>query len=550
MKSVALLALVVPFLSPQEQEEVDLSWAPSEPEVYEFEVFESSKRTPASAVSVFSRDIKDGMNPMETPDIALSLGLSLPQKKVKLKQSWSYSGTFFKSLPPLSETKVIGTFTYSRATQFQKKKCAQIDGAFQLWFGASKKPEAQIETSQWYSLEDSKIIGIRYRYTGKAETWGEFGEVLQNSKKLSFDLEFARSHSLKGAAPLERVDAAVKLGREYLLSRQARNGGFGETGLSALVLAALLHSGARRTDSEIQKAFLWLHSQKIVETYDAACALIAIEAAYLPLTDYEDILEFDEKKARAQISASISKADLEFARALAKLLIDNQAKSGAWTYSGTGASGDQSNTQFAALGLKTAARLGIAVPRQTWKRLAEYLMSIQRPSEGEIDLHLTDLWDKNREEKEIAPGGWTYNPPDAGNKLGAVTSTMTCGCTAALAMCLGELAEDDAALAKSIRACLDRGLAWIQAHYSVRKVPIGAQHRYLYYLYALERASILNGVKSFDQRDWYTDGAFSLFRLQNKDGSWDTGLGSLIDTAFALLFLKRAVVPVVTKSGE
>ena len=43
-------------------------------------------------------------------------------------------------------------------------------------------------------------------------------------------------------------------------------------------------------------------------------------------------------------------------------------------------------------------------------------------------------------------------------------------------------------------------------------------------------------------RDWYFDGATSLLEEQAKGGNW----GPVIDTCFAILFLKKAALPVIT----
>jgi hypothetical protein len=81
---------------------------------------------------------------------------------------------------------------------------------------------------------------------------------------------------------------------------------------------------------------------------------------------------------------------------------------------------------------------------------------------------------------------------------------------------------------------------------------VGAPNWHLYYLYGLERAASLAGRGLIGQHDWYVEGAKHLVGMQKADGRWSTGaLGSpgefegsdVLDTAWALLFLKRATRP-------
>jgi hypothetical protein len=73
-----------------------------------------------------------------------------------------------------------------------------------------------------------------------------------------------------------------------------------------------------------------------------------------------------------------------------------------------------------------------------------------------------------------------------------------------------------------------------------------------YNLYSVERGCELAGIARLnDTIDWYTIGAEALLEHQNLDGSWSSGAGeqaqrNLINTSMAILFLKRASLPVFT----
>ena len=69
-----------------------------------------------------------------------------------------------------------------------------------------------------------------------------------------------------------------------------------------------------------------------------------------------------------------------------------------------------------------------------------------------------------------------------------------------------------------------------------------------YYLYALERAGRLAGVRFFGQNDWYRLGAEEIVEEQNKlSGFWQAGgqENELVATSFALLFLAKGRAPVL-----
>src|SRR5271165_5744218 len=69
-----------------------------------------------------------------------------------------------------------------------------------------------------------------------------------------------------------------------------------------------------------------------------------------------------------------------------------------------------------------------------------------------------------------------------------------------------------------------------------------------YFLYGLERAGRLCGIRFFGRFDWYRLGAEELVRTQNKLGGFWRGVGQendVIATSFALLFLAKGRAPVL-----
>ncbi len=95
---------------------------------------------------------------------------------------------------------------------------------------------------------------------------------------------------------------------------------------------------------------------------------------------------------------------------------------------------------------------------------------------------------------------------------------------------------------------LERAMSWLATHFFVdQNVNQGQQWKH-YYLYGLERAGRLTGVRYFGRNDWYRRGAEELVVTQNKaDGFWRGGgqENELVATSFAVLFLAKGRAPVL-----
>jgi len=105
---------------------------------------------------------------------------------------------------------------------------------------------------------------------------------------------------------------------------------------------------------------------------------------------------------------------------------------------------------------------------------------------------------------------------------------------------------------RDVDEAIDAGFAWLAEEFTARANPgfVGKSDKHWYYwLYSLERACELAGVAWLDGRDWYYEGALQLLSQQRKDGAFATGGGEtmLVEaTCFAVLFLKKSTLPVVT----
>lgn len=268
--------------------------------------------------------------------------------------------------------------------------------------------------------------------------------------------------------------------------------------------------------------------------------------------------------------------DETWMRDVAQLLESRQTSEGTWSYLPPVAAGrsayDHSNTQYALLGLKAAARCGIPVKAATWKKALDHLLDVQdktgpQARSGPPEKAPESAPKAGRETRERTPDrarGWGYT--EAGDAYGS----MTAGGVGSVVICRSELLDAGGSSANAANSANDRraeqsirdGLAWLGHHFSVRTNP-GPRHTmagagwHYYYLYALERAGVLADVDWMGASDWYGEGAEYLLGEQKEDGRWQAeanfGVSNearlsdyrpVTDTCFALLFLKKGTIPV------
>ena len=168
---------------------------------------------------------------------------------------------------------------------------------------------------------------------------------------------------------------------------------------------------------------------------------------------------------------------------------------------------DLSNTQYAALALKVGERHGYRTPPSIWKRLIDTVMRLQ--AEG---------------------GGVRYRGGDL------YRATMTHAGLLILRFAHEALGRKPS---RKARDAVKRGQRYVEETFSVDRTPFGRgwnKNQYYYYMYGLERYAQYFGLKKIAGHDWYREGAEALLARQHDDGFW----GNLEDTAFAILFLRRA----------
>ncbi len=396
------------------------------------------------------------------------------------------------------------------------------------------------------------------------------GGFLMRTLWLSLPFLFGAAAAAQDAKPPQQpppvdeaqVDQAIKKGVAYLRTAPSPGAHAGIKDSDELILWTYVHAGVRESDPDFQKYFKKMLEGPLEKTYKVALQAMILE-------------ELDRVKHQERIAQC------------AQFLIDNQCQNGQWSYGNPDAfaltvkvpetkavatpapaatpgasrdfgpaekvkpkvvqkfpvkkqkdgpaSGDNSNTQYAALGLRACHDSGIVIPEEVLLLAVKWWRESQM---GDVD----------KDGKAVATGGgekaegWNYKDKNAQPDKAAYAS-MTAGGTSSLVIydyILNRRWKED--------AHAKEGVAWLAHHWKI-------SGNY-YFLYGLERAGILYGTDRFGDHFWYNEGAKFLLKDQNPDGSWghhtkpEEKDRNTHDTCFAILFLKRATRPLVASEDR
>jgi hypothetical protein len=333
-----------------------------------------------------------------------------------------------------------------------------------------------------------------------------------------------------------------------------------------LALLAVLKSEEFDGDRAIRRALNELRGRDIHTTYSLACAIMALEAKNAPHGERDRLMSDPSAEPEIRQLDALDRAAVErWTRALldAHDTRVDSASTLRWRYLAS-ADYDNSNTQYALLGLYSAYLCGVRIPPFVWEAAATHWLDDALDVDGPLvrvnlltHVELEALREAEAQRMRdgyaeatrtvargprVHPTGWGYVGSRylSGSMTAAGVSSLTIADSAArrgrgLRGGVGALTD------KAIRG----GMAWLATHFTVREIPGSpfALGQRAYYLFSMERALELNRIALIDGRDWYFEGAIWLLETQREDGGWNGGLD---DTAFGLLFLKKAVPPVVT----
>jgi hypothetical protein len=304
-----------------------------------------------------------------------------------------------------------------------------------------------------------------------------------------------------------RINAAIERGVQWLLDRQLIDGSWPDqqheyrNGTTALALYTLLKSGLNPRHPAVLQALAFLQAAPVEKTYAAGCQLMAAAALRDPQHQW-------------------------WVEETAGDLLTWQERSGGWSY--PDGHDDLSLTQYAALGLRAAAQLGVVVDDAVWNDMAEFALLHQ------------ESW--RSVEKEPA-GGFRYRL-DHG-----FTGSMTTAGISILWICRQQLGDRmKSTIRREVDAAIAAGGRWLDRNLVVNVNPPGDQSWHYYYLYGLERCGALLGTETFGGVEWYWEGAAWLVGAQGGEGAWGDPWGwHQRNTCFALLFLERATARATTQ---
>jgi VWFA-related protein len=333
----------------------------------------------------------------------------------------------------------------------------------------------------------------------------------------------------------QQIAETIERGVQYLKATQAADGHWDEPsqgdvhrlGATALAGLALLENGVSRDDSAIALATKLITNLALEndQTYDLALAIL-----YL---------------ARVQTSPRGPSDPL--IQSIADRLAHG-GTDGAWSYTvprdrvaptdppppeprqkGTRArrkearqsarrnpffmqQSDNSNTQFALLGIWAAGRHGFEP---------------DEPLEA-IDQHFRTT--------QLSDGHWGYRPGMPAKE------SMTCAGLMGLAIAAARPSLAERQTARARGAALAADPLFISALHAVASdARRSGLHSDIYYLWSLERVCVALGLRSLEGFDWYNHGASILIARQEADGGWPRDQwGRLSGTSLALLFLRKA----------
>ncbi len=357
----------------------------------------------------------------------------------------------------------------------------------------------------------------------------------------------------EAATLADRVDAAIERGRSWLLEELGRgrfpHGEF-PMGIRSLYLYALLKAGADPDDPVITATLKRVEGMRPQLTYSVALHLMAL-VTWARVRAKVKLLEPGQDRASFSFLGEKRKRAEELVGWLIGARVKDRAQ---WTYErAAGTRHDNSNSQFAILGIEIGLRNGLDVPAELLEVIGETFTTSMTPIRSRAPERVTISFQRYAGRRasvgqgrtrtiETIPNGWGYQADSSGP-----TFSMTCAGLSNLAVArwgLEKRGRWSRSLEEEYEEALFPSMAWIALHWDelakLRPGPKQAERRYYYTVYSLEKAGDLAEVSAFGRHEWYTEEAEFLLRDQQDDGQWGRHEWPGVATSFALLFLARA----------
>ena len=324
---------------------------------------------------------------------------------------------------------------------------------------------------------------------------------------------------------VNRVGDSIKRGVGYLKSKQNKGTGNWEGvvlgilaemegGATALVTLALLNSGEKPDDPQVAAALKYLRALPPKKTY-----VVGLQN-----------MVFAETRSKGDLPLIQRNADWLVEKAIGL----PAGRLEGWSYPGNSVA-DNSNTQYALLGLYAAKQAGAKIDDGVWRAIQEFYTRTQQKPNAK-----TPYW------------YWTYQATQFDREasftmtvagvcglliagMGLDQSTQRLDPATGVAAACGTYAEN---------APVARGLNSIAAQFSFE------QGKSVFYnVYGLERLGRLSGQRFVGRYDWYREGCEYLLRAQTDTGAFfrkgSIDSAEVVSTSFALLFLSKGRTPVL-----
>jgi len=241
---------------------------------------------------------------------------------------------------------------------------------------------------------------------------------------------------------------------------------------------------------------------------------------------------------------------------------------------------DLSSTQLATLALFAAQQFNMKIPPEIWLDVAEFTLAQQEPEGPEHKRFDPVMSGGGYATPTDHARGFMYIKGSPDGSEGVATGSMTACGIANLLMAIeastltkkGRKLWTESGLDSKVHTAIWDGLAWLDLNWSSFRNTNSRYGYHIYYLYAVEREQDMRGKELVGSHPWYREGALELLkrlkpmkvrdpldaRAPEEDACyWETGdthePKDVLDTCFALLFLKRAtkdMVPVPITPGE
>ncbi|MBA4186604.1 MAG: hypothetical protein C0467_01160 [Planctomycetaceae bacterium] len=337
---------------------------------------------------------------------------------------------------------------------------------------------------------------------------------------------------------VEKVRKSIDSGVRYLKKQQNPQGNWEgivigfladmEGGSTALVTLALLNCGVKKDDPAVDRAITYL--RKVCENPKKTYVVALCNLVFAEIRDPKD-QPLVQKNADWLVKTGLGwRVDTD-GRVAGQLE--------GWSYPQNQIA-DNSNTQYALLGLYAAKQSGAKIHGDVWKAIQDYYTRTQtRPPESPNT------------------GAWPYYNAINGKVSDQPSISMTvagvCGLLIArMGLDVNEHGLDPVTgIAQNCglygeNSALTRGMNWVAENFK-----FDSPKSTYYNIYGIERLGRLSGQRFIGTHDWYREGCEKLIAIQQRSGDGSFSGGRQVDatahlsTAFSLLFLSKGRTPVL-----